>query len=124
MPVGKDEILKEYRGLINLCADESSHGVASLALLKDRYSHINIKLDKTGGFTGALQLLREAQNNDFGIMIGCMVASSLAMAPAVVLGLNANFVDLDGPLLLAQDRSPALQYEGSQVFLPKRELWG
>jgi L-Ala-D/L-Glu epimerase len=92
--------------------------------LTDRYTAINIKLDKTGGLTEALDAVRAAQAANLKIMIGCMVGSSLAMAPAVLLTPFADFVDLDGPLLLATDRNPRLRYEGSRLFPPEPSLWG
>jgi L-alanine-DL-glutamate epimerase-like enolase superfamily enzyme len=85
---------------------------------------VNIKLDKTGGLTEALRLKADAEDAGFRIMVGCMLASSLAMAPGVVLAQGADLVDLDGPLLLAKDRSPGLRYEGETVFPPEAELWG
>jgi L-alanine-DL-glutamate epimerase-like enolase superfamily enzyme len=88
------------------------------------YDAINIKLDKTGGLTEALQMRDRARELGFGVMVGCMVGTSLAMAPAVLLGQDADWVDLDGPLLLAKDRSPALSYSGSLVSPPSPELWG
>ena len=107
-----------------VCADESVHLGADLAALADRYDAINIKLDKAGGLTEALSMRDEARRLGLKVMVGCMVGSSLAMAPAVLLAQGADFVDLDGPLLLAQDRDPALRYEGSLVFPPKASLWG
>ncbi|HXY58863.1 MAG TPA: enolase C-terminal domain-like protein, partial [Methylocystis sp.] len=95
-----------------------------LAALKGRYDAINIKLDKTGGLTEALAMASAARAQGFSVMVGCMVASSLAMAPAVLVAQGADFVDLDGPLLLARDREPALRFEGSTLFPPQPELWG
>jgi L-alanine-DL-glutamate epimerase-like enolase superfamily enzyme len=124
LPAGKDAMLAAIRRPILVCADESVHHSGDLAALRDRYDAINIKLDKTGGLTEALAMKQEAQRLGFQIMIGCMVGSSLAMAPAVLLAQDAEFVDLDGPLLLARDRDPALRYEASLVFPPTAALWG
>lgn len=107
-----------------VCADESVHHTGDLASLRDRYDAINIKLDKTGGLTEALAMKKEAQRLDFQIMVGCMVGTSLAMAPAVLLAQDAEFVDLDGPLLLARDRDPGLRYTASLVWPPEITLWG
>ena len=107
-----------------VCADESVHDRAGLAALRDRYDAINVKLDKTGGLTEALALVEAARPLGFGIMVGCMVATSLAMAPAMLLAPYARFVDLDGPLLLAADRADGLRYEGSVVSPPSPALWG
>ena len=95
-----------------------------LAALVGRYDAVNIKLDKTGGLTEALALAAEARRLGFSIMAGCMVGTSLAMAPALIVAQRAEFVDLDGPLLLAKDREPGLRYEGSLVYPPEPELWG
>lgn len=102
LPAGKDGILAEIEHLIPICADESLHTSADLESLRNRYSAINIKIDKTGGLTEGLKLLRKAEEMDYVIMVGCMLATSLAMAPAMLLAQNADFVDLDGPLLLAK----------------------
>ena len=107
-----------------VCADESLHTSADLARLAGRYDAVNIKLDKTGGLTEAVALLRGAEARRMKVMVGCMVGTSLAMAPALLLAQRAHFVDLDGPLLLAKDREPGLRYEGSMVMPPPRELWG
>ncbi|WP_025661675.1 N-acetyl-D-Glu racemase DgcA [Rhizobium sp. IBUN] len=124
LPAGKDEFLAEIRRPVLVCADESVHHTGDLASLRDRYDAINIKLDKTGGLTEALVMKKEAQRLDFKIMVGCMVGTSLAMAPAVLLAQDAEFVDLDGPLLLARDREPGLRYTASLVFPPEPTLWG
>ncbi len=124
LPAGKDEMLAVIKRPVIVCADESVHHTGDLASLRDRYDTINIKLDKTGGLTEALAMKREAQRLGFQIMVGCMVGTSLAMAPAVLLAQDAEFVDLDGPLLLARDREPGLRYEASLVFPPDKELWG
>ena len=107
-----------------ICADESVHASASLASLVGKYDAVNIKLDKTGGLTEALIMKEEAQRLGFAVMIGCMVGTSLAMAPAVLLAQDADYADLDGPLLLAQDRPDGLRYDGSLVYPPRTNLWG
>ncbi|MCI4680227.1 dipeptide epimerase [Rhodoblastus acidophilus] len=124
LPAGADSALAGKGWPVSVCADESVHDRKGLADLRDRYDVINIKLDKTGGLTEALALADEAEKLGFGLLIGCMVASSLAMAPAMLLASRARFVDLDGPLLLAEDHPHGLRYEGSTVFPPERVLWG
>ena len=107
-----------------VCADESCHDRADLAGLRGRYDMVNIKLDKAGGLTEALALRDAARAAGFGVMVGCMVGSSLAMAPAVLLAQGADFVDLDGPLLLAADREHPLRYDDRGVHPATPELWG
>ena len=124
LPASEDECLARSARLIPICADESVHDRASLRALVGKYDAINIKLDKTGGLTEALQLVAEAERLGLELMVGCMVATSLAMAPAHLVAQRARTVDLDGPLLLARDREPALRYEGSLVYPPSPELWG
>jgi L-Ala-D/L-Glu epimerase len=124
LPAGRDEALKGIHRPIAVCADESVHDRASLEGLRERYDAVNIKLDKTGGLTEALVMADAAQTLGFQIMIGCMVATSLAMAPAMLLTPQARFVDLDGPLLLARDRDGGLRYDGSLVYPPEAALWG
>ncbi|MCS0504148.1 N-acetyl-D-Glu racemase DgcA [Ancylobacter mangrovi] len=124
LPAGADALLAEIARPVAVCADESVHGRDTLGRLIGRYDAINVKLDKTGGLTEALALAREAQAAGLDLMIGCMVATSLAMAPALLLSPLARFVDLDGPLLLARDREPGLRYEGSLVYPPEPALWG
>jgi L-alanine-DL-glutamate epimerase-like enolase superfamily enzyme len=124
LPAGKDEALARIRRPVAVCADESVHDRASLDGLRDRYDAVNIKLDKTGGLTEALAMADAARALGFDIMIGCMVATSLSMAPAMLLTLQARFVDLDGPLLLARDRDGGLRYDGSLVYPPEAALWG
>jgi L-alanine-DL-glutamate epimerase-like enolase superfamily enzyme len=124
LPAGQDDALAEYRGPIPLCADESAQGNIGLDDLGARYQAINIKLDKTGGLTHALDLTRAAKSRGLGIMLGCMVGTSLGMAPASLLMDFANFVDLDGPLLLARDRDPGLNYDHDLAHLPDAALWG
>jgi L-alanine-DL-glutamate epimerase-like enolase superfamily enzyme len=124
LPAGRDAALSRISRPIPVCADESVHDRASLEGLRERYDAVNIKLDKTGGLTEALALADAAQAQGFAIMIGCMVATSLAMAPAMLLAAQARFVDLDGPLLLAHDREHGLRYEESLVYPPEAALWG
>jgi L-alanine-DL-glutamate epimerase-like enolase superfamily enzyme len=124
LPAGKDEALARIRRPISVCADEGVHARASLAGLRERYDAVNIKLDKTGGLTEALAMADAAHALGFEIMIGCMVGTSLAMAPAMLLTRAARFVDLDGPLLLARDRDGGLRYDGSTVYPPEAALWG
>lgn len=124
MPAGADEMLGEIARPLPVCADESCHDRAGLADLRGKYDMVNIKLDKTGGLTEALALRDAAQDLGFGIMVGCMVGSSLAMAPAVILAQGAAIVDLDGPLLLAEDRDNALTYDADGVHPPRPNLWG
>ncbi|NQW12524.1 MAG: dipeptide epimerase [Alphaproteobacteria bacterium] len=109
---------------LTLCADESCHDTATLDALEGKYDRINIKLDKTGGLTEALHLKAEAERRGFGIMVGCMIGTSLAMAPGVIVAQGASVVDLDAPLLLAKDRSPGLVYRGSVVEPASPDLWG
>ncbi len=124
LPAGADGLLAEIGHPVPVCADESAHARDDLEALCDRYDAVNIKLDKTGGLTEALAMAKEAQRLGLSIMAGCMVGSSLAMAPAMLIGQWADWVDLDGPLLLAKDREPGLVYEGSTVFPPTAALWG
>jgi L-alanine-DL-glutamate epimerase-like enolase superfamily enzyme len=124
LPSANDEALRHVAHAVPICADESAHGIESLPSLAGKYEAINIKLDKTGGLTDALKLARAAQSQGFGIMTGCMLATSLAMAPAFLIALLGTVVDLDGPLLLAKDREPGIRYEGSLMFPPPPELWG
>ncbi len=124
LPAGKDGMLARIARPIPICADESAHETSSLEALRGRYDAVNIKLDKTGGLTEALKMAQAAREMGFEIMAGCMVGSSLAMAPAALIGQMAAFVDLDGPLLLAKDREPGLIYEGSTMMPPAPALWG
>ena len=107
-----------------ICADESSHTSDGLEELRTKYAIVNIKLDKTGGLTEALKMKAKAQELGFGIFVGCMVGTSLGMAPATLVAQGASFVDLDGPLLLAEDRSQGIRYEGSTMYPPVVDLWG
>jgi L-alanine-DL-glutamate epimerase-like enolase superfamily enzyme len=124
LPAAEDESLEGWASPVPLCADESLHTRAELARCARRYACVNIKLDKAGGLTEALALKAEAQALGLEIMAGCMVATSLAMAPALLLAQAAAFVDLDGPLLLARDRQPGLTYLGSMIEPPPAALWG
>lgn len=124
LPAGHDAILRHIAHPVPICADESVHEAKDLEALVGLYDAVNIKLDKSGGLTAALTLRDRARELGFEVMVGCMVGTSLAMAPAVLLAQGAEFVDLDGPLLLARDRHPGLVYEGSLVSPPDRMLWG
>jgi L-alanine-DL-glutamate epimerase-like enolase superfamily enzyme len=124
LPAGHDEALAKVHRPMAICADESVHDVASLDGLRDRYDAINIKLDKAGGLTEALAMADAARKLGLEIMVGCMVATSLSMAPAMLLAQHARFVDLDGPLLLARDREHGLRYDDSTVYPPDAALWG
>ncbi len=124
LPEGRDAALSRIERPIPVCADESVHARASLDALAGKYDAINIKLDKTGGLTEALALAAEAERRGFAIMVGCMVATSLAMAPAMLVAQRAQVVDLDGPLLLAKDRPEGLRYDGSLAYPAEPALWG
>lgn len=121
---GDDDALRDVPRPIQICADESCHDRASLPELVGKYDVVNIKLDKTGGLTEALELKAHALEQGFGVMVGCMVATSLAIAPAVLVAQNAAVVDLDGPLLLAEDRQPAMIFNGSSLYPAEPALWG
>ena len=124
LPDRQDDVLSAFRHSVPICADESVHARGSLAALRNKYDAVNIKLDKTGGLTEALATAEEATRLGLAVMVGCMVATSLAMAPAMLVAQRARVVDLDGALLLARDRIDPLRYEGSRVHPPSRELWG
>ena len=124
LPAAEDEALKDLERPIPVCADESCHTSESLSRLVDRYDMINIKLDKTGGLTEALRLRDAAQAEGMQLMVGCMLATSLAMAPATLVAQGAAIVDLDGPLLLERDRPSGLRFDQGRVFPPQRALWG
>jgi L-alanine-DL-glutamate epimerase-like enolase superfamily enzyme len=124
LPAGADDMLAEIARPLPVCADESCHDRHSLPGLKGKYDVVNIKLDKTGGLTEALALKTEAQALGYSLMVGCMVGSSLAMAPATLLAQGAAYTDLDGPLLLAEDRENPLRFDQAGVHPPARELWG
>tara|TARA_R110002049_G_scaffold117332_4_gene270749 strand:+ start:9205 stop:10170 length:966 start_codon:yes stop_codon:yes gene_type:complete len=124
LPAGEDDALLGMDRPVPVCADESCHDRGSLAGLKGKYDVVNIKLDKTGGLTEALALRDAARAQGFDVMVGCMVGSSLAMAPATLVAQGARVVDLDGPLLLAEDRDHALKFDGKGVHPPVAALWG
>lgn len=124
VPAGEDAGLKDLNCPVPICADESLHTSADLPALKDLYDMVNIKLDKTGGLTEALNLKRQAVDMGFGVMVGCMVGSSLAMAPAVLVAQGAKIVDLDGPLLLKQDRENGIDFSGGSIRPASPKLWG
>jgi len=124
LPSGHDDALARMTRPLPVCADESVHAMSSLAALVGKYDAVNIKLDKAGGLTEALAMVEEADRLGFELMAGCMVATSLAMAPATLVAQRARVVDLDGPLLLARDRTDGLRYEKSLVFPPTPALWG
>jgi L-Ala-D/L-Glu epimerase len=119
-----DEVLETLDHPIPVCADESCHTTADLPRLKNRYEMVNVKLDKTGGLTEALLLTERAREAGFKLLIGCMVCTSLGIAPARLLASAADHVDLDGPLLLAGDRHHAMPYDNGRIGIPPRELWG
>ena len=124
LPVGDDDVLGHIEHRVLICADESMHDRASLEHAAARYDAVNIKLDKTGGLTEALLVASRARALGLKIMVGSMVATSLAMAPALIVAQDADYVDLDGPLLLARDRVPGLCYDNGQVSPSPRALWG
>ena len=124
LPAGRDDALAEIARAVPVCADESCHTSADVDALAGRYDVVNVKLDKTGGLTEAIRLVGAAHSTGLGVMVGCMVGTSLAMAPAILLGAHAAFVDLDGPLLLAEDRPHGLRYADGLVFPPAPALWG
>lgn len=124
LPARRDGGLATISHPVPICADESCHTAKDLADLKNRYDAVNIKLDKAGGLSEALSMVAEAKRLGFVTMVGCMVGTSLAMAPGLYAAQSADFVDLDGPLLLAKDREPALVYDGSTVHPPSPDLWG
>ena len=124
LPAGSDDALADLERVLPVCADEACHDRASLATLSGKYDMINIKLDKTGGLTEALLLKEQAEAMGFQIMVGCMVGSSLAMAPATLVAQGAAFTDLDGPLLLAEDRDHPLTFDEHGVHPPEPTLWG
>lgn len=124
LPAGEDDALQQITRRVPVCADESVHTGLDLARLRASYDAVNIKLDKTGGLTEALAMARAARELGFRIMAGCMVSTSLAMAPAVLLAQLADWADLDGPLLLARDREHGLDIRGGWIAPPDRRLWG
>jgi L-alanine-DL-glutamate epimerase-like enolase superfamily enzyme len=124
LPAKDDGALASIARPVPVCADESAHDRASLAALRGKYDMINIKLDKTGGLTEALLLAAAAREHGLAVMVGCMVSTSLSIAPAILVAQAARIVDLDGPLLLAKDRPHGLRYDGSTVYPASPALWG
>ncbi len=124
LPAGRDGKLRHISRPIPICADESVHAAEDIEALVGLYDAVNIKLDKAGGLTEAIKLRDRAREAGLGVMVGCMVGTSLAMAPAILLAQGADYVDLDGPLLLSRDREPGLAYQGSLVSPPDGALWG
>jgi len=124
LPQGRDAALARMNRPLLVCADESVHDRASLPALAGKYDAVNVKLDKAGGLTEAMATIADAERMNFTIMVGCMVATSLAMAPAMLAAQKARFVDLDGPLLLSRDRAEGLRYADSLVYPPSPSLWG
>ncbi|MCL4768659.1 MAG: dipeptide epimerase [Hyphomicrobiaceae bacterium] len=124
LPAGRDDALARIDRRVPVCADESAHTTDGLATLRDRYDAVNIKLDKTGGLTEALRMARESRRLGFRIMAGCMVATSLAMAPAMLVAQLADWADLDGPLLLSRDREWGLAIRDGVIAPPDPRLWG
>ncbi|HMG06621.1 MAG TPA: enolase C-terminal domain-like protein, partial [Chthoniobacterales bacterium] len=123
-PADADDVLETLDHPVPICADESCHTTADLPRLVKRYEAINVKLDKTGGMTEALLLAERARESGLKLLIGCMVCTSLGIAPARLLAGATDLVDLDGPLLLAGDRHDGLTYENGRIGVPRRELWG
>jgi L-Ala-D/L-Glu epimerase / N-acetyl-D-glutamate racemase len=123
-PANADEVLETLDHPIPVCADESCHTTADLSRLTNRYEVINVKLDKTGGLTEALRLCERARESGFKLLVGCMACTSLAIAPSRLLATNTDWVDLDGPLLLADDRHQGLSYRNARIGVPDRAFWG
>ncbi len=124
LPASEDEVLDRVPHAVPICADESCHTSADVASLAGRYDYVNIKLDKTGGLTEALRLVGAAHTHNMGIMVGCMMGTSLGIAPALLVAAAAEYVDLDAPLWLAEDRTQSLQYAGSVVAPAGPAVWG
>ena len=124
LPVGQDDVLEGFRSEVPLCADEACHTVNDLPRLLNRYQAVNIKLDKTGGLTGAVELLAAARRHNMVVMTGCMVCTSLAIAPAWLVAAASDFIDLDGPLMLRADREGGVRGDAGQLLAPDRRLWG
>jgi L-alanine-DL-glutamate epimerase-like enolase superfamily enzyme len=124
LPASSDNLLERIKRPVPICADESIHDRASLERNVGRYDAINIKLDKTGGLSEALLLAERARALGLKIMVGCMLATSLSIAPAILVAQNADWVDLDAPLMLARDREPGVTYASGMIFPPPPELWG
>src|SRR5438093_9057982 len=123
-PADADEALETFDHPIPVCADESCHTIADLSRLTSRYEVVNVKLDKTGGLTEGLRLCERARESGFKLLIGCMVCTSLGIAPARLLASAADYLDVDGPILLARDREYGLVYRNGKIGVPSRELWG
>jgi L-alanine-DL-glutamate epimerase-like enolase superfamily enzyme len=124
LPAGADEALDGFRPLVPICADESCHTAADLDRLRGRYGMINIKLDKTGGLTEALALLDAGRERGFGIMVGCMVSTSLSIAPAFHLAGRSDYADIDGPLWLREDRTGGVRLRDGLLAPPEPGFWG
>lgn len=124
VPAGEDETLRGVRIPVLLCADESCHTAADVPDLKGKYDLVNIKLDKAGGITGGMELVQAAKEQDMGIMVGCMLGTSLAMAPGILVAQHAKYVDLDAPLALSKDRDPAMTYRNGEICPAPAALWG
>jgi L-alanine-DL-glutamate epimerase-like enolase superfamily enzyme len=124
VPAGDDDALLGMARPVPVCADESCHDRASLPQLRGKYDMVNIKLDKTGGLTEALALRQMALAEGYAVMMGCMMGSSLAMAPATLVAQGAAVTDLDAPLLLSEDRDQVLGYDSRGVYPPEAALWG
>ena len=124
VPAGQDHLLDHVRSPVPLCADETIHDRSTLGAAIGRYALINIKLDKTGGLTEALALAHAAKQRGLDLMTGCMLSTSLGVAPAFYIGMQSQYVDLDGPLLLASDRAHSITFTGSEMSPPTPELWG
>jgi L-alanine-DL-glutamate epimerase-like enolase superfamily enzyme len=124
LPAGTDEVLDGFESVCAICADESCHVASDLVQLEGRYQAVNIKLDKTGGLTAALELLSAARHRGFKVMMGCMICTSLGIAPALHVARHADFVDLDGPWWLKEDRAGGVKFEAGILHPPGAELWG
>jgi L-alanine-DL-glutamate epimerase-like enolase superfamily enzyme len=124
LPVGDDAILRDVRHTVSICADESVHTAADVERLTGLYDAVNVKLDKAGGLTGAIRLAQEARRRGLKVMVGSMVSTSLAIAPAMLLASEADWIDLDGPLLLERDREHGLRVENGVIYPPEPVLWG
>lgn len=124
LPAGSEHQIEGFASSVPMCADESCHTAADLAQLIGHYQFVNIKLDKTGGLTAALELLHQARARGFGIMVGCMICTSLSIAPALHLARHARFVDVDGPLWLARDRAGGMRFSHRQIIPPQNGFWG
>lgn len=124
LPVGQDAALDTVGRVVPVCADESVHDTKDLSTIGRRYDYVNIKLDKTGGLTEAIRMVQYAQERGIAVMMGCMIGTSLGMAPAFLLGAYATVVDLDAPLLLSHDRTPSINYADGVMYPPAPELWG